>query len=90
MILASICRYQWMDELNGSSNRDMFKKITDNDVPYLLMPIGIKNKRKPIVEENLIIDFDYAVKMSKVSFYKGTEIKDDNMCKAVLQKAESM
>ena len=90
ILLASVSRYQWMDEINGSANRDMFKKITDNDIPYLLMPIGIKNKNKPIVEENLIIDFEYSIKMNKVSFYKGTEVKDDNMCKAVLQKAENL
>lgn len=88
MVLASISRYQWMDELNGSANRDMFKRFTDSGLPYLLMPIGIKNLSKNITEDNLIIDFDYAIKMDNVTFYKGTEIDDNNMCKAVLNKAE--
>ncbi len=87
ILLTSISRYQWMDELNGSANRDMFKKLTDNSKTFMLMPIGIRKANKPIVEENLIIDFDYAVTMNKVSFVKGTDIEDNDMCKAVLQKA---
>lgn len=90
ILLTSISRYQWMDELNGSANRDMFKKLTDNGKTFLLMPIGIKNPNKPIVEENLIIDFNYAVTMNKVSFLKGTDIDENDMCKAVLQKAKAL
>ena len=86
ILLASVSRYQWMDELNGSNNRDMFKSITDNKVPYFLMPIGIKNKNKPIAQENLIINFEYAVRMDNISFFKGVEIKGNNICKVVLKK----
>lgn len=88
MFLASITRYQWMDEVHGTANRDMFKKLIDQGVPYLLMPIGIRNPKKPIIEENLIIDFEYAIEMNEVTFTPGTAIKEDNMCKAVLNKPE--
>lgn len=88
LLLTSISRYQWMDEPNGSFNRDLFRKLTDGGTPYFLMPVGIKNKQKGITEDNLIIDFEYAVKMESATFYKGIEIKDDNMCKAVLNKAD--
>lgn len=57
ILLTSLSRYQWMDELKGSTNRDIFRKLTENHKPYLLMPIGIKEENKPITEENLIIDF---------------------------------
>ena len=66
----------------------MFKKMIDQGAPYLLMPIGIRNPRKPIVEENLIIDFECAIEMNEVTFTPGTAIKEDNMCKAVLNKPE--
>ena len=52
------------------------------------MPIGIRNPKKPIIEENLIIDFEYAIEMNEVTFTPGTAIKEDNMCKAVLNKPE--
>lgn len=90
ILLTSISRYQWMDELNGSANRDMFKRLTDSGTPFMLMPIGIKNTNRPIVEDNLIIDFGFAVKMNKVHFHKGTEIDDNDMCKAVLNKATAL
>lgn len=86
IILTSISRYQWMDEPSGSSNRDMFKKLTDNDKTFLLMPIGIRNPNKPIGKDNLIIDFNYAVTMNKVSFLKGIDIDENDMRKVVLQK----
>ena len=88
MILASITRYQWMDEVRGTTNRDMFKKLTDQGAPYLLIPIGIRNPKKPVVEENLIIGDQYAIKMNEVSFTAGTDVKEDNMYSAVLKKPE--
>lgn len=87
LLLTSISRYQWMDEPNGSSNRDLFRKLTTGEMPYFIMPVGIIDKQKGITGDNLIIDFEYAVEMKNVTFYKGTEIKDDNMCKAVLNRA---
>lgn len=90
MLLATVSRYQWMDELNGSQNRDMFKHYVDRGSGYLLMPIGILNKAKPIEEKNLIIDFDYAVKMKRATFRAGVDIKDDDLCKVVLKKANNL
>lgn len=90
ILLASLCRYQWMDELSGTASRDMFKKLTDKGMPFMLMPIGVKNASKPIVQDNLFIGFDYAVKMNKVSFRKGTEIDENDICKAVLQKTVTL
>lgn len=88
LFLTSISRYQWMDELNGSQNRDLFKHYVENGSEYLLMPIGIKDQTKPIEEENLIIDFDYAIKMKRAIFKLGIDIKEDDMCKVVLSEAE--
>lgn len=82
--LACITRFQWMDELDDSSKREFFKKLTDNGLGYYLMPIGIKNKNKPLVEDNLIIDFNYAIKMKNISFKTGLKVDDNDICKVVL------
>lgn len=88
LLVASVSRYQWMDEANGSTNRDLFKQLTSGGAGYLLMPIGIKDKNKPIEESNLIIDFDYAIRMKNVTFKTGIEIDDNDICKVVLNKSE--
>ena len=31
-------------------------------------------------EENLIIDFEYAIEMKAVAFTEGIAVKEDNMC----------
>lgn len=88
IFLASVSRYQWMDEVNGSKNRDVFQRLVRDGSGYFLMPIGIKDKTKPIVESNLIIDFNYAIRMKNVTFKTGLEVEDDDLCKVVLDKAE--
>lgn len=90
LVLASVSRYQWMDELNGSKNRELFHRLTSDESGYFLMPIGIKDKTKPIEENNLIIDFDYAIQMKKVTFKTGLNIEDNDLCKVVLNKAEEL
>lgn len=77
-------------DVNGTANRDMFKHLTDQGAPYFLMPIGVRNPRKPIVEENLIVDFEYAIEIKAVAFTEGTAVKEDNMCVAVLKKPEGI
>ncbi|WP_145078405.1 hypothetical protein [Sedimentibacter saalensis] len=89
LLLTTVSRYQWMDEMNGSYNRDMFKSLTVNKTGYYLMPIGIKNENKPIKEENLIIDFSYAIKMKNVTFKNGDQIKGNDFCKIVLRNPEN-
>jgi len=90
LFLASVSRYQWMDELNGSKNRDLFQHLTGGGSGYFLMPIGIKDKTNPIEESNLIIDFNYAIRMKNVQFKTGLDIEDNDLCKVVLNKAEEL
>lgn len=90
LLIATISRYQWMDEMNGPQNRELFTELTHRGTGFFLMPIGIKNKRKPIEKSNLIIDMEQAVKMKNVSFKTGTSVQDDDLCKVVLKKAEEI
>jgi len=85
LLLATISRYQWMDENNGSKNRLLFEEQTKSGTGYYLMPVGIKDTSKPVNEKNLIVDFELAVYMKKVSFKRGLNIMDDDPCKVVLR-----
>ncbi|MDF2908284.1 MAG: hypothetical protein K0R34_3605 [Herbinix sp.] len=90
IFIASVSRYQWMDELKGSQNRDSFQYLTGNGSGYFLMPIGIKDITKPFEESNLIIDFNYAIQMKNITFKTGIDIEDNDICKVVLNKAEEL
>jgi len=90
LFLATISRYQWMDEINGSQNRVLFKKLTSKGTGFFMVPIGVKDLRKPIGESNLIIDFEQAVKMKNVSFKTGLSLTNNDLCKVVLRKAEEI
>lgn len=86
LLLATVSRYQWMDEINGSKNRDTFQQLTNKGKGFFLMPVGIKDSKKPIEESNLIIDIKQAVKMRDVSFRTGLSIQDQDLCSVVLRK----
>lgn len=88
LLLATVSRYQWMDEISGSKNRDFFQQLTNKGTGFFLMPVGIKDLKKPIEESNLIIDMNQAVKMRNVSFKTGVSIQDQDPCSVVLRKAE--
>ena len=60
--------------------------IKDKDIETAVRMI--KDAKKPIEESNLIIDFNYAIRMKKVTFKTGLEVEDNDLCKVVLQKAE--
>lgn len=79
-----------MNELNGSKNRDLFQHLTRKGAGYLLMPIGIKDTKKPIEESNLLIDFNYAIRMKNVTFKTGLEVEDNDLCRVVLNRAEKL
>lgn len=83
--LITFSRFQWMDELSGSKNRNLFQQLTKDGEGYFLIPIGIKDKNKPIEKSNLIIDFNYAIRMKNVTFRNGIKIGNDDMLQVVLQ-----
>lgn len=85
-LIATVSRYQWMDELTGSKNRDLFQHLTKDGLGYSLIPIGIKNESLPFNEGNLILGFDYAIQMKKVTFRSGVRIEENDICRCVLDK----
>lgn len=85
-MLAMVSRYQWMDEINGSRNRELFKQMIKTYGEYKIMPVARKDRMKNITEENLIINFDYGVNLHNIKFVKGIEVKENDIFKDVLQK----
>ncbi len=86
MILATLSRYQWMDD---SNNRKIFKQIVENGSDYEIMPIGIKDRSKPITQENLIIDSRMTIKMKSVYFTSAMDLNEKDICGCVLNKPTS-
>lgn len=83
-LFATLSRYTWMDELNGSKNREFFKQLYSKFKSFSLIPVTLKDKNKPVAEENLIFGFEYEITMSNIHFVKGTDVKDDDIYKIVL------
>lgn len=86
MILTTLSRYQWMDD---SNNRKIFKQIIENGSDYEIMPIGIKDRLKPITQENLIIDSRMTIKMKSVYFTSAMDLNEKDICGCVLNKPTS-
>lgn len=83
-LLTTLSRYTWMDELNGTRNREYFKELYNNYKSFSLIPVTLKDKNQPVTEENLNFGFEYKITMSNIHFIKGTDVKDDNIYKIVL------
>lgn len=83
-LLATLSRYHWMDEPNGSHKRDYFKQSYNSHKSFSLIPVTLKNHNMPITEQNLIMGFEYEIKMHNIKFIRGTDIKNDDIYKVVL------
>lgn len=83
-LLATLCRYHWMDEINGSHYRTLFKQMYDYFKRFSLIPVTLKNHDLPMTEDNLILDMEYKIEMSNIKFVKGTDISENDVYKVVL------
>lgn len=88
LLLTMVSRYQWMDERSESVNRDTFIRLSKKYSEYLVVPIGVKNDSKQIDGNNVIYDFEYAIRMKNVYSKAGDSLRDDDLSKAVLRKPE--
>mgnify|MGYP002625336273 CR=1 FL=1 len=86
LLVATICRYQWMDEINGSKNRDTFTNLMKRNIGFYLIPASKRINKNPVTENNIQYDFNSAIYFSKISFIKGTEINDSFVQSSVLRK----
>lgn len=90
MLITSLSRYKWVDELKGSTFRDTFRMLVNNNPEYKIIPVGMKDERKGYSEENLIIGYDYAITLHGVKFKRGIDIDENDPCKIVLKPAQSI
>ena len=86
--LTTVSRYQWMDENNGSGNREQFLDMYNKAGKYYLVPVGLKNPSVGATIDNMQFDFEYAIPMKQITVTAGSKITEDNPCKVVLMSQE--
>ena len=89
MLLTFISRYIWVDEVNGSWNRESFFKQLQKFREYSLIPIGLKDETKGVRQDNIILGYEHGLTLRNAYSKRGIDIKDNDQCKAVLSKAIS-
>lgn len=86
IFLTFISRYIWVDEINGSRNREIFLKQVQLMKEFTVIPTGIIDEAKPLTENNLQFGFEYGIKLHNVSCKRGIDIGENDSCKVVLSK----
>lgn len=86
LLVFMISRNRWIDECNGSQHRELFFEMAKYYGRYQVMPMSVIDENKKITEENLQIGTDVAMNMRTITVKKGTDLQDNDICKAVLQK----
>lgn len=90
LLLATFSRYTWMPELNGSRNRETFMTMINNGAKFYLIPIKVVDVSKPFRMDNIKIDLGDAILMRTTKFKKGRMIKNDDLCKSVLNNPKRL
>lgn len=85
-IFALISRYRWMDEVNGTQNREHFMRLYNKAKKFYLVPVGLKDPFRSATMDNMQFDFDNAILVQNLVVTPGTELKDTDLCKVVLEK----
>lgn len=88
--ITGISRYIWVDELNGSTYREMFRKLVETKSEYRIIPVGMKDKRKGATQDNLILGDEYSITLHRVRFINGIDIDENDPCKVVLKPSMSI
>lgn len=86
MLLTFISRYIWVDEVNGSWNRETFFKQLQKYREYSLIPAGLKDEIKGVSQDNIILGYEHGLTLRKAYSKRGIDIKDNDQRKAVLSK----
>ena len=85
-----ISRNIWVDEMNGSTYREMFTQMAKSGNHFMMVPMAQIDESKPVTEDNLRIGFDLALSLKNFTVKKGTELDDNDPCKCVLKKPVDM
>ena len=88
--ITGISRYIWVDELNGSTYREVFRKLVETKSEYRIIPVGMKDIRKGATQDNLILGDEYSITLHRVRFINGIDIDENDPCKVVLKPSMSI
>lgn len=81
-----VSRYIWVDEINGSANREKFVEMIEQCGRFQLIPMALKNPDVPYTEDNISIGSDVAIMMKNLTVKKGVDVGKDDPCKAVFEE----
>ena len=73
--------------MNGSWNRETFFKQIKQIQKFTIIPMGMKDERKGLTEENLLFGYECGLELHNAYCKRGIDIGEDDQCKAVLSKA---
>lgn len=90
ILLTTISRNLWVDEINGTHNREMFTEIVGKIHDYRLLPAALIDPRKQFSVDNVILGFEHSIKLRNFSSKKGIELDENDAVKSVLQKAVNL
>lgn len=88
-LIAGISRYIWVDELNGSTFRNMFRKLVESNPEFKIIPVGLRDEGKGFSQDNLIIGDAYSLTLHGVNFVNGIDIDMNDPCQVVLKPSTS-
>ena len=87
ILMTFISRYIWVDEMNGSWNRETFFKQIKQIRKFTIIPMGTKDENKGLSEDNLLFGYECGFELHNAYCKRGIDIREDDQCKAVLSKA---
>lgn len=83
-LVATISRYLWVDEANGSEKRELFFKRVKECGMYLIAPMALIDESKAVSNDNLAVGFEHSVALKTVNLKKGIDLTETDQCKVVL------
>lgn len=90
ILLTTISRNLWVDELNGTRNRKLFTEIVGKIHDYRLIPAALIDDKKPFSQDNVVLGFEHAIKLRGFSSKTGNKLDENDVVKSVLQKAVNL
>ena len=87
LLLTIISRYIWVDEMNGSGNRETFFKQIKQLGKFTIIPMAMRDESRGLSEGNLLFGHEYGLELNSAYCKRGIDVGENDQCKAVLSKA---
>lgn len=86
LLITAISRNIWVDEQNGTDFRDAFVDIVSKIHDYRVVPAALKDANKPLTNDNVILGFEYAIKLRNFTAKIGKTLDKNDVVSSVLKE----